>query len=349
MITTHEMTETTPGVRGLMKLTLLVLAVAIPPAGTGWSQQPAAPQPDMQLRVYALKYASASEVAKSLEQFLKGAPGQQATVVTDQRTNAIILMGTPDTHERVATFLEATDVPERSPDREVRIFQLQKLRADQGLEDVLRLACSSHDVAFTIDRQRNLVVASGSREGLSNIAAVIEELDERFARAAETRVAGELPELLIRIVWLVSGLESESAPPPSEDLAPVVQELATFGIHDPRQVAQVMVHSLNVGRGFEARGSAILNEPCDLRIDGRLNQGDSAGASDSVWALEMSIHVEQAGDLRGRGAPVRQELCSLQSTVSAPFGHSIVLGATPIGELTSVFVVQVAPRPRKGK
>ena len=46
-----------------------------------------------------------------------------------------------------------------------------------------------------------------------------------------------------------------------------------------------------------------------------------------------------------------EEVCNLQTEISAPPGHLVVLGMTPTGTMTSVFVVQVlrqeARKPQK--
>ena len=40
-------------------------------------------------------------------------------------------------------------------------------------------------------------------------------------------------------------------------------------------------------------------------------------------------------------------LASIQTTIDAPIGHFVVLGVTPIGERTSVLVVQLQPGEQK--
>ena len=59
-------------------------------------------------------------------------------------------------------------------------------------------------------------------------------------------------------------------------------------------------------------------------------------ARDVELALKQILEI----NLRATGE-MNERLADLQTTITAPDGHSVVLGVSPVGPLTSVFVVQV--------
>jgi hypothetical protein len=47
---------------------------------------------------------------------------------------------------------------------------------------------------------------------------------------------------------------------------------------------------------------------------------------------------------RGGGGRSAAQICNLQTQITTPLGHAVVLGVTPTESMTSVFVVQVLRR-----
>jgi hypothetical protein len=103
-------------------------------------------------------------------------------------------------------------------------------------------------------------------------------------------------------------------------------------IDKPRLAAQTIVNTL-ANTHFETLGLAKLDKTYTLHVEGTVvdNAGETPG-------LKIALHAT-----REQGAP----LCSLDTKITAPPGHSVVLGVTPNELMTSAFVVQVLPRGSK--
>jgi hypothetical protein len=284
-----------------------------------------------ELEVYTARHVKAAELARVLTE-LFGRSRAQLKMTTDDSRNAIIVSGSAEDLRTVAELIRKLDVdsPRRNPDaRELRIFALKNLQPDQKLNEVLKMVFSGEG-RYALDPQRKHVIAYADRTTLDTADAVLMRLDEMVVKP-------RLPaEMQIRIVWLASGLSPKDAPKPPEDLADVVAELAKIGLNDPRLVSQTMVNAVSE-REFNVQGSAKLDAPCQLVINGTITNaapGDPAG-------LQISIIATQ---LNPKGDGTRAQVCKLETSIYAPPRHAVVLGLTPTETVTSVFVVQLLPK-----
>jgi hypothetical protein len=101
-------------------------------AGWAGAQAPpvAAPAEKQEIRVYALRHASAPEVARVVRELFSGAVhrgGPSVTIGTDPRTNSLILSGTQHDLDSVEAVLQRLDSaasaePPEAPDLSVRVF-----------------------------------------------------------------------------------------------------------------------------------------------------------------------------------------------------------------------------------
>lgn len=145
-------------------------------------------------------------------------------------------------------------------------------------------------------------------------------------------------DLQIRLVWLVGGLADDAAAVPPADLESVTRELEKMGVTNLTMAAQLVVN-VTEGEKFSVSGTAKVNEPCSLQAAGllgrtSLEQPPAGISADESWLrLEISARVT--------GGEQRQPLCTLQTTVKAPIGQSVVLGITPVQSKPSVFVLQL--------
>ena len=135
----------------------------------------------------------------------------------------------------------------------------------------------------------------------------------------------------VRIVWLASGIAPDQASKPPEDLKEVVAELAKLGVEDPRLVSQAIV-TAQLGRQFRVEGSAGRDKPYQLLISGTVLGGGPGETS----KLQVSIKATQP--------IVTNQISRLDTEITAPLRHAVVLGMTPSGTGTSVFVVQILPK-----
>lgn len=307
---------------------LMVCLAAFPVAAQDVKR--ADPPSKKEVQVIKLRHVRAAETARVLTDALGiKAPGSGVTIGVDERTNALVVVGPPQEQETIQALVAKLDTPDAdnapaSP--EMKVFPLPGAELDKGVEDALRLIYGAGVAGnFAVDRQRKLVIASGTLNTLMSVAKLLADL-ERAARAPLT------VDVRVRVVWLVSGLTREDAPQPPEDLKEILPSLAKLGIDKPRLVAQTIING-TAGARFQTKGTARLDAPCQFSVTGQLSTGKATPG------MEVTIRATREGN-RDR---TPEDICNLQTEVSTPPGHLVLLGVTPTGSTTSVFVVQVLP------
>jgi Bacterial type II/III secretion system short domain len=316
------------------------------------AQEPQAPRSTETkvTQVIRLKTLQASEMTRVLRELFT-APERRApriTVAADDRTNSLVVSAEPNdlaTVQKLIASLEK-EAAQRPPAHELRVFDLKHTEPDAAMEQALRLIFGPGQAGnFALDLQRRMVICSGDRTALDAAEALLTRLDDRSAQATGGGKAGERR---VRLVWLVDTTGAEGGGPaqlrrPPDDLNEVVAELAKLGISKVGLAAQT-VANVTEGQSFRIEGTTDLSGgPCYLQVSGVLSQGQEK----PTVRIELRATRETpagkdpaSGRVLRRGDPV----CSLDTTVTAPPGHAVVLGVTPTAGLTSIFVVQVLPR-----
>ena len=106
----------------------------------------------------------------------------------------------------------------------------------------------------------------------------------------------------------------------------VINELGKIGIGDLRLAAQTIVR-VSGNDVFKTRFVVNVNQLWRMSFSGRASSGP--GGTRTI-RLEIDGKDEaNTGDIR------------LETTITTVSGHFVVLGATPIQDLESVFVIQV--------
>jgi hypothetical protein len=173
----------------------------------------------------------------------------------------------------------------------------------------------------------NVLTVRAPQKILDELEVLVRELDQPPAPPRAMRV---------RVIWLLAGkaddarLESLAAPP--EDLKPVLEELAELGIKSPKLATQMVLYGTAGSQNLQLNGS--LKEPLHSQINVSGELFDKPAETPS-----LRLHIGVSGGLASG---------SLSTQISTPPGHFVVLGATPMESLTSVFVVQVTPRETTG-
>ncbi len=287
------------------------------------------------LRVFELRHMAAEAMVSALQNILGNDP-TKIRLVADVRTNTVLVSAPPADLARVKDIIQKLDIPapERAPKR-LSVFPLRSIEADKSLEAALQLVFTGTDGTFALDQRRKLVIVSADQPTTDAVGALLTRLEN-------TADAGARPgqDVQVRVVWLVNSQVRDDAPALSDDLNEVLPTLAKLGIARPRVAAQALIN-VTPNAQFQTRGVATLDGPCQFTVTGRYSdKREPAG-------LEITI-----GAMRPRGQGP-QDLCNIQTEISAPPGHLVVLGATPTEALTSAFVVQVLrpeakpPGPRK--
>lgn len=223
------------------------------------------------------------------------------------------------------------------PQPTLKVFQLANAQA-QELALVLRGLLA--DSRLAVDERTNSIIISGETERLNIAEALIERLDAVANPPALPATQLDRQAVQVRVLWLVSGLQGERAAP-AKDLEPVIGALAQLGIEDLRVVANSLVNVS--GKDFTLLGTPVLDAPTRFEVTGTLDWAPPM--QHPKLALDLDVREDPGvspGAKDAQAAP--RNLVSLSSTIDAPFGQFVVLGAAPIGHLTSVFVVQVVQR-----
>jgi hypothetical protein len=286
-------------------------------------------QPPTEMSVFQVKHVRAADLARMIQEIWGAFPPRGIRVSADQRTNAVVVVATPDDLGMVKRLISAIDVErgdaaKNEPRSEV--YSLHFTRADNYLEQELARAIGGHG-SVGVDYGRNKVVLTGDEKTVHTVRRLLEELDRPAAQQPVT------PDMQVRIVWLVSGATGKELSKPPEDLRDVVAELAKLGVENPRLVTQTIV-AARLDKQFRVEGLAQLHGSYRLSVNGTIMGGGPAETNRlqiSVNALEITA---------GGQKPIGR----LDTEITAPLGHAIVLGMTPTDNSTSVFVMQILPK-----
>jgi hypothetical protein len=296
-------------------------------------------------RVFPLQYSQASEVENVLRNLLTGErrggfPGSVTpeSVIADVRTNSLIVRGTEEVLQSVSDIVKSLDRP-GDDQQQLKVFTLLHVNAESALAVLTSLVGAKAKLA--LDGASNRVIVQGDPVTLAMVEALLLRLDEPPAeRADEPPQEPQASDVQVRVVWLVAGLSDPT------DLENVVKELEGMGVSGLKTAAQVFVKTIE-NTSFGSSGSAVLEQLCHLEVSGTCRQRSAPGQGGIAaptgaptrgktpprpMLLEITL---QARDHDGN------EMADLQTTIAAPAGHSVVLGVSPVGPLTSVFVVQL--------
>jgi hypothetical protein len=310
--------------------------------GEAAAQQPprraAAAAEKAELRVFRLKYMAAPQAARALRELLGEEVGPKGSIRTSvaEGANALLVWAGADQLDRVATIVREIDTEgagrEAGRDAgrpELRVFVLKHAEPDQGLDEALRLVFDGRQPGkFVVDRRLRAVIASGDRNTLEVMEALLTNLDTLSEQ--KPRAAGV--ELQVRVFWLTGGPARKDAPGLPDDLKEVAAELAKLGVDKPHLATQVSVSTLPDTR-FETSGVAALDASSRLSVAGTVT------VRQGKVGLEIAVNVTRMGRGRGPGGDA-----SLRTQVTVPPGRPVVLGVTPTEGLPSAFVVQVVGR-----
>jgi hypothetical protein len=286
---------------------------------------PAASKPE--LRVFSLRNLSADEMAGTINQLMNVPDMPPIRVVGDGRSGRLIVWAEPAQMETIQRLLAELDKPVEASRNEFRMRTFPLKRSDFNvLKEALKVL--PVQIKFAFDAPSRQMVVSGADSDLEMVAALVERIDQ--APPPSTRRNWQ-----VRVAWLATGEATGSEPP--ADLQEVVAELEKIGVRDPRLITQAVASVSTDGR-FTLQGAASLNVTQAFRVHGSLTvvePGPSPTLHISVGASPLT--APKAGQMNSE--------LQLETTTSAPLGHSVVLGMTPSGSSNSIFVVQVLEKP----
>lgn len=314
-------------------------ATGEPPAQDGADEQV------LRFSLIRLKHATASDMAEVVRNLVNdprrfgngfGGVVQLEMVLADHRTNSLVVKATDKVFRQIVEIVKELDVPQLVP--ETQIFELRNSRATELHNALMQVAGDQLKIA--VDATSNRLIAQGDAVKMESFRALLSRLDEPASQAESAPLQNK--DIQVRLVWLVAGLEDSALAPPPPNLDKVVQELEKMGVAGLRTGAQLFVKTVP-GTPFVVSGSAKLHERCSLEVTGTFgakrpepsyfNTVPSPGAKANAEPLTLQVSINAHS--------MQENLASLQTTITSPEGHSVVLGVSPAGELTSVFVVQL--------
>jgi type II secretory pathway component GspD/PulD (secretin) len=306
------------------------------------------PSTPVDFEIIRLKYITATETAKLLQGLLPETfdpeRNSSSRLVADERTNSLIIRAPAAKFAEVAQLLKKIDVagaeggPEPAPTR-LSFIELHSLVPDEAVQRALQTVIATGGGLYSVDPARKMVIVNAN-------PVTTEAVRELLARLEDAGKSRSQEDAQIRLTWLVNltpqvadaeaddeAVSREKGPALPDFLKEVVPGLAKLGLEKPRVAAQLVVNAQAKAR-FQVKGTAMLPNASvyGISASGQLNDLTSAG-------LEISMGVTAADG--------KQSVCTLQTQISAPSGHLVVLGMTPIQGMSSAFVVQVIRKDAK--
>ena len=276
------------------------------------------------LRVIPLRHTDAHEFAGILHTIIDDA---SSLLSLDERTNSIILLGTPEWISRVQDLVDALDVEvEPRQVEEVRVYPLEYAAARGPLIAAIGEIFSVPEIGtlrlrLSVDPDTNQVIAGGSVATLEQLGEVLESID-RPARREQG--SGEIS---VRLLWLTTEATRDLPP----DMADVADALHEIGIDGLGLAAQTLIRATSDST-FATEFTAGAIDPWLVSFEGTAQARD-----DGDWVMEVAIQAHQArvGPDEIRGS------INLQTRLTTEAGHFVVLGVAPIRDVDSVFVLQI--------
>ena len=325
-------------------------------SSVAWSQslgsevRKTAPRASTEIKIFKLVHSQAEASSELLSDLF---PQEDIRIAVDERTNSVIVSAdSAERLEAIEAVLLRLDESAGSIDskgvQETRTYPFKHVKSSDLINRLKRVR--SGNISFEV--ADNMLTVHGSGKALEEVAAIVRELDQPPAPLRSMRV---------RIIWLLASqaderLNSLSTPP--DDLKPVLEELASLGIKSPKLATQMVLYGVAGGQELALNGKLGDPLPSEINVTGQLLETASNTAS---LKLTIGVSTEPGwGRAEGDSPPANNQsrtfaprspwgqrdarpLGTLSTQITAPPGHFVVLGATPMESLTSVFVLQVTP------
>lgn len=283
------------------------------------------------LRILILKHTSARDIRRTVVEV--GLTLQAISV--DERTNSLILAGTIEQLEAAEKLIAQLDQPIEAghPARSVRVIRLSPGRLTPGTMAAIDSIIRQPGVKIAMDPSTDTIVVEASEDIITNLAELTARLDQPQARP-QPAAAPAPSSYRVRVIWLIGGLKADERRPLAPDLKEVEAELAKLGLTDLSMQSQVLVRGSTENHFMARANPSVQSAPIDLTLNGTF----LPQSTDRMARLQLEVMARQTSAV-AEGATLVTAMVG--STVEAPLGHFVVLGLTPIGAMSSVFVVQV--------
>jgi general secretion pathway protein D len=151
-----------------------------------------------QISVIPLQYASAVEIAKSLNQIFQKTPQKKGTmasliqIVPDERTNTIIVLASENDASRIRELMKLLDKEVPKGEERIRVYRLQNADAEELTKVLMNLPSEkgaqtpeqkgkepvlSKDINVIPDKATNTLIITAGRDDYNVLQEVISQLD----------------------------------------------------------------------------------------------------------------------------------------------------------------------------
>ncbi len=329
-------------IKGNAKIFATAAAVLLTLGGVTWYTSAVAGEPQKKtagdsrptlFEVVRLKKTNAEQVANVLYSLYRSKESNATMrLVPDNATNSIVVRAPADQLREILEAIGKLDVEaprDASAVEKISVFDLRSVEPDEALQKALRVVFPGNSSdTFAIDRVRKTVVVRADPVKTEAVQALLSRLEDLGTTRPDEDVQ-------VRVIWMIDSerqrkeAKEEIGQTPPSDLKDVLPGLVKLGIHEPRVYAQLVVNA-QPNKRFEAKG-IVGPEQVSVSVSGRVNN--------RLQPPGMEITID------ARHPP--QELCHLQTEISAPSGHFVVLGVTPQDQSRSAFVVQMIRQDEK--
>jgi len=289
-----------------------------------------------QVRVFRIENADADSIVRPLV-FVD----PTARIQSDQRTNSVIVLASAETQRRIEQLIKQLDTSEPDKAIPIRVLPLEGRSLSDHVLPILANLFGKEGAQFATDTHTNTLIVQAPE---TTQLAVIEFLDmlERASRNRDERkdeAASTSHTVQVRAIWLASGLAGDNLPEPAEDLKDVVAELSKIGVGQLRQVGQSIVRTTDNGQ-FQLSCTPVIGQDLgDWSMKAGFVQGRNG---QQLPEMQIQLTASKPEVVDGADTPSEKvTLTHLETVVSAPYGHFVVLCVTPVANATSVFVVQI--------
>ncbi|MCH7990621.1 MAG: hypothetical protein IID46_15885, partial [Planctomycetes bacterium] len=231
-------------VRSAFILTCTLIAA---PA-TAHAQKRPVRESDTKVTVFHLKYVDANEAEKTLSTlFADLVKTGKLNVVANTRTNALFVQAAAKVTKDIEQLLIILDsetpaktrLKKTRPEVDIKMFHLENADADRTVGLIQNLI--GRDVTIAADARTNSLIATGPKDRLAVIEAMVLQLDKADGQTGKR--------IQLRIVWLVN--EKFATKAPSKNLEKIVKDLQEkLGIGNLKMAAQMLVTFDPAGRNF---------------------------------------------------------------------------------------------------
>ena len=229
---------------------------------------------------------------------------------------------------------------DRHIEREIKIFKL-KYASPEVIGASIDSIDRGESTRLGVDKRSNSLIAQGRPQDLQIVAAVISDLDQPAMmnddsiRADVQNRSKASESMSVLITWLIGDSTApDSAEPRPDDLKQIESELIKLGVSAPRLAARMFVRAQPNGY-FDMRSKPNIGTSPEVDYLVNMNVTGSIQPTDDSAAptVELNIHA--------KSGTTNAQLASLETRISAPYRHPVVLAVSPIDKMTSVFVIQI--------